>query len=182
MYRLMCESARAAGYEQYEISNFALVAAASDQGRSARLEPSAERDGLVTGPLRSKHNLKYWTGAAFYGMGCGAHSYDGRARWMNILKTEDYIEQVGLRGHAIAERRELSAEERASDALFMGLRLSEGIDLEEFRAEYEVDVLERYAGEFPELFAARLIELNDGRLMLSEAGRLMSNEVFVHFV
>lgn len=219
MYRLMCESARAAGYEQYEISNFALLRQAAGEdapagsagvppastgqttlgktcGRDAgapRSVPPAStgqttlgetwgRDAGAPRSLRSKHNLKYWTGAAFYGMGCGAHSYDGRARWMNILKTEDYIEQVGLRGHATAERRELSAEERASDALFMGLRLSEGIDLEEFRAEYEVDVLERYAGEFPELFDARLIELNDGRLMLTEAGRLMSNEVFVHFV
>jgi oxygen-independent coproporphyrinogen-3 oxidase len=115
-------------------------------------------------------------------MGGGAHSYDGRSRWINTLKTENYIDQVALSGHAIAERRELGSEERASDALFMGLRLSEGIDLDDFRAEYEVDVLQRYASEFPELFDARLIELNDGRLMLTEAGRLMSNEVFVHFV
>jgi len=115
-------------------------------------------------------------------MGCGAHSYDGRARWVNTFKTESYIEQVELSGHAIAERHELGIEARASEALFMGLRLTEGVDLEAFRAEYEVDVLERYASEFPELFDARLIELNDGRLMLTAAGRLMSNEVFVHFV
>lgn len=191
MYRLTCEAARASGYEQYEISNFALFRDASGHRPGAEsekipaaLEPPAvaSKDGRVPGSLRSKHNLKYWTGATFYGMGCGAHSYDGRARWMNTLKTEDYIEQVASSGHAIGERRELGSEERASDALFMGLRLSEGIDLDEFRAEYEVDVLERYKGEFPELFDARLIELNDGRLMLTEAGRLMSNEVFVHFV
>jgi oxygen-independent coproporphyrinogen-3 oxidase len=132
--------------------------------------------------FRSRHNLKYWTGETFYGMGCGAHSYDGRSRWVNTLKTESYIEQVHTNGQAIAERHELGVEERAAEALFMGLRLSEGIDLSEFRAEYEVDVLERYAGEFPELFEARLIELNEGRLTLTETGRLMSNEVFVHFV
>lgn len=199
MYRLMCEAARASGYDQYEISNFALLPGAIDHGRgsegpagSAGVPPAStdhamlfktcKRDARAARSLRSKHNLKYWTGAAFYGMGCGAHSYDGRARWMNTLKTEDYIEQVARGGHAIAEHRELGSEERASDALFMGLRLSEGIDLDEFCAEYEVDVLERYAREFPELFDARLIELNDGRLMLTEAGRLMSNEVFVRFV
>jgi putative oxygen-independent coproporphyrinogen III oxidase len=197
MYRLTCEAARASGYEQYEISNFALlgepaVAARDAVAGSAGVPPASTdsamllktcgRDARVSSSLRSKHNLKYWTGATFYGMGCGAHSYDGRARWMNTLKTEDYIEQVASSGHAIGERRALGSEERASDALFMGLRLSEGIDLDEFRAEYEVDLLERYAGEFPELFDARLIELNDGRLMLTEAGRLMSNEVFVHFV
>ena len=115
-------------------------------------------------------------------MGCGAHSYDGRSRWVNTFKTESYIEQVKSSGHAIAERRDLGIEERASEALFMGLRLTEGVDLDAFRAEYQVDVLERYACEFPELFDAQLIEVNDGRLMLTEAGRLMSNEVFVHFV
>jgi oxygen-independent coproporphyrinogen-3 oxidase len=169
MYRLTCEAARAFGYEQYEISNFALLGPAGSDDRAP-------------GSLRSRHNLKYWTGDAFYGMGCGAHSYDGRSRWVNSLKTESYIEQVHTKGHAIAERHELGVEERAAEALFMGLRLSEGIDLREFRAEYEVDVLERYAGEFPELFEARLIELNEGRLALTETGRLMSNEVFVHFV
>ena len=201
MYRLTCDAARSAGYEQYEISNFALSASAdvspavTDLAGSASLTPAttveaaaiAKRCGRDGAPgsaptLRSKHNLKYWTGAAFYGMGCGAHSYDCRARWVNTLKTENYIEQVNARGHAIAERRELSVEDRASEALFMGLRLSEGVDLHEFRDEYDVDVLERYGSEFPELFDARLIELNDGRLTLTEAGRLMSNEVFVRFV
>ncbi|HWO01058.1 MAG TPA: coproporphyrinogen-III oxidase family protein [Blastocatellia bacterium] len=202
MYRLMCDAARASGYEQYEISNFAMLPDASDRrsavdarddrpGSARALASTSDhgtgaegggRDTCAPSLLRSKHNLKYWTGAAFYGMGCGAHSYDGRSRWMNTRKTEHYIEQVATSGHAVSERRELGPEERASDALFMGLRLSEGIDLNAFCAEYEVDVLQRYASEFPELFDARLIEVNDGRLMLTEAGRLMSNEVFVHFV
>lgn len=174
MYRLTCDAARGSGYEQYEISNFALIP------ESKSVSPTGSAGASRS--LRSKHNLKYWTGEPFYGMGCGAHSYDGRSRWVNTFKTESFIEQVDANGHAIAERRELGIEERASEALFMGLRLTEGVDLDEFRAEYEVDVLERYAGEFPELFDAQLIELNDGRLMLTEAGRLMSNEVFVHFV
>ncbi|MEK6301971.1 MAG: radical SAM family heme chaperone HemW [Acidobacteriota bacterium] len=209
MYRLTCEAARASGYEQYEISNFARLPesagvppasldhqpgsavvppASADTsisktcGRDARAPRVAGLESRAPRSLRSKHNLKYWTGEAFYGMGCGAHSYDGRSRSVNIFKTESFIEQVLASGHAIAERRELGIEERASEALFMGLRLTEGVDLEAFRAEYEVDVLERYAGEFPELFDARLIELDGGRLMLTEAGRLMSNEVFVHFV
>jgi len=74
MYRMISKSTREAGYEHYEISNFAL---AFDHSNLS--QPS---------PVRSKHNMKYWTGDAFYGMGCGAHSYDGRARWVNILKTE----------------------------------------------------------------------------------------------
>jgi oxygen-independent coproporphyrinogen-3 oxidase len=194
MYRSMCEAAQGSGYEHYEISNFALFSGATDRFRetaeetSCFGEPQSAKPGknpcalAEAGLLRSKHNLKYWTGAPFYGMGCGAHSYDGRARWVNTFKTEHYIEKVALSGHAIGERHELSADERAADALFMGLRLREGIDLADFRAEYEMDVLKRYAGEFPALLSSGLIELNEGRLMLTDAGRLLSNEVFVHFV
>ena len=62
MYQRISEATREAGYEHYEISNFALI--------SGHLNESQES------PLRSKHNMKYWTAAPFYGMGCGAHSFD----------------------------------------------------------------------------------------------------------
>ena len=126
--------------------------------------------------------MKYWTAAPFYGMGCGAHSFDTRARWVNTLKTESYIAEVERFGHAIAERHELSIEDLASEALFMGLRLKEGIALDQFRNEHGVDVLERYGSELPRLADAGLIEIESGRIILTEAGRLLSNEVFVSFV
>lgn len=168
MYRMISDATHAAGYEHYEISNFARVV-----GRDA-----AE----AISPFRSKHNLKYWTGAPFYGIGCGAHSYDGSARWVNVLKTETYIERIATDGNAIAERNELSETDRAAEALFMGLRLKEGVSLAAFRAEYGVDVIERYGDELPRLADAGLIELGGGRLVLTAAGRLLSNEVFVSFV
>jgi oxygen-independent coproporphyrinogen-3 oxidase len=165
MYRMISDATRQNGYEHYEISNFARVSEAK-----------------TISPFRSRHNLKYWTGAPFYGIGCGAHSYDGHARWVNILKTDTYIENVESAGHAIAERRELGEAERASEALFMGLRLKEGVCLAEFRSEYGVDVMERYGTELPRLSEAGLIETSGGRLILTSAGRLLSNEVFVSFV
>jgi oxygen-independent coproporphyrinogen-3 oxidase len=165
MYRMICEATRKAGYDHYEISNFARVS-----------------QGEQVSSLRSKHNLKYWTGAPFYGVGCGAHSYDGRSRWVNALQTESYIEGIASSGHAIAERLELSEKDRAAEALFMGLRLKEGISLDEFHSEYGVDVLERFSTDLPRLTDAGLIETNGGRLTLTAAGRLLSNEVFVSFV
>ena len=165
MYRMICEATGKAGYDHYEISNFA---------RAAK--------GNEVSPLRSKHNLKYWTGAPFYGVGCGAHSYDGRSRWVNTLKTEAYIESVAKNGHAIAERLDLSESDRAAEALFMGLRLKEGISLDEFHLEYGVDVIERFSADLPRLADAGLIERSGGRLALTPAGRLLSNEVFVSFV
>jgi oxygen-independent coproporphyrinogen III oxidase len=171
MYRMISEAARQAGYEHYEISNFALMP--QNVGAS---------DKFTASPARAKHNMKYWTGAPFYGMGCGAHSYDTRARWVNRLKAETYITSINSSGQAIAERHELTDEDRAAEALFMGLRLSEGVSLDEFRAEYGVDVLARYGAELPRLKDAGLIEIEAHRLLLTDAGRLLSNEVFVSFV
>ncbi len=163
MYRMICAATREAGYEHYEISNFA----SADSKRTS---------------LRSEHNMKYWTGAPFYGMGCGAHSYDGRDRWMNVLKVESYIERVEAEGLAIAERNALSDEDRAAEALFMQLRLTEGISLSEFYSRYGLDVAERHRSELERLADAGLIEMGDGRLRLTDSGLLLSNEVFVAFV
>ncbi len=158
MYRMISKATGGEGYEHYEISNFALD------------------------HLRSRHNMKYWTDAPFYGMGCGAHSYDGRARWVNILRTESYIDSIAGNGFAIGERRELSLEDRASEALFMGLRLREGIDLAAFRREFSIDVADRYRDELENLAEAGLVEMRDDRLRLTLEGMLLSNEVFVNFV
>jgi oxygen-independent coproporphyrinogen-3 oxidase len=167
MYRMICDATESAGYEQYEISNFARF---------------GESHASKVSPYRSAHNLKYWTGAPFYGVGCGAHSYDGQARWVNVLQTEAYIEQVNSTGHAIRERNTLSPTDRAAEALFMGLRLSEGINLSAFQSEYGIDVAERYGDDLPRLADAGLVKLEEGRLALTPAGRLLSNEVFVSFV
>jgi oxygen-independent coproporphyrinogen-3 oxidase len=168
MYRMISDATQDAGYEHYEISNFARVA--------------SRQSATGISQFRSRHNSKYWTGAAFYGIGCGAHSYDLSARWVNVLKTETYIDRIAAQGNAISERNELSEEDRAAEALFMGLRLSEGIDLTAFRSEYGIDVIARYGGELPRLADAGLIEIGGGRLVLTAAGRLLSNEVFVSFI
>jgi oxygen-independent coproporphyrinogen-3 oxidase len=167
MYETLCNTTRDAGYVQYEISNFALSGAAADRG------------GI---DLRSQHNLKYWTGAAFYGMGSGAHSYDGRARWHNLLNTEAYIAAVGEIGTAVAERLEPGAAELAAEALFMGLRLTEGVELTQFRDEYGLDPIERFGDDYARLRDAGLIHVSGGRLALTERGRLLSNEVFVAII
>lgn len=166
MYEMICEATAGAGYEQYEISNFALA--------------SKEKS------FWSQHNLKYWTDAPFYGVGCGAHSYDGRERQVNTLQTETYIEQVASSGQAVRERRKLSDEERAQEAIFMRLRLSEGVSVEEFRDDYHIDILGRYGRELEQLAEAGLVALDSSisgkRLRLTAKGRLLSNEVFLTFV
>jgi oxygen-independent coproporphyrinogen-3 oxidase len=169
MYEIICDRAAEAGYEHYEISNFALA----PRGVRAAAGPSV---------YRSRHNMKYWTGASFYGAGCGAHSYDGISRWVNIKQTEKYIDSISRTGQAIAERTDLSRDDRAAEALFMGLRLIDGVDLAEFESRYGVDVRARYGSELDRMSDAGLIESAGSRLKLTARGLVLSNEVFVAFV
>jgi oxygen-independent coproporphyrinogen-3 oxidase len=160
MYRLLVARARAAGYEQYEISNFCLA------GRESR------------------HNLKYWTGAPFYGFGCSAHSFDGRrARWSNERDARSYVRLIEEKGEAVVAREELDERDAGAEALFLGLRLlSRGVDLAEHRALFHSDVRAVYAADLARFDEAGLIELDGDVLRLTPAGALLSNEVFAAFV
>lgn len=160
MYRLMVERACSAGYEQYEISNFCLTA------------------------RESRHNLKYWTGAPYFGFGCSAHSFDGRAsRWSNERDARAYVELIEEKGSAVVTRDELDARDQSAEALFLGLRLlRRGVNLAEHRARFCRDVRADFAEDLARFNDAGLIEINGDVLRLTPAGALLSNEVFSAFV
>ncbi|MCA1641883.1 MAG: radical SAM family heme chaperone HemW, partial [Acidobacteria bacterium] len=159
MYELLVGRTRAAGYEHYEISNFCLA------GRESR------------------HNLKYWTGAPYYGFGCSAHSYDGGgARWSNERDTLRYVELIERAGSAVVETTSLTARDREAESLFLGLRLMRGVDLRQHRARFGADVRATHAADLARFRDAGLIELDSDTLRLTPAGALMSNEVFAAFV
>ncbi|MBC7930250.1 MAG: radical SAM family heme chaperone HemW [Rubrivivax sp.] len=160
MYRRVVEQTGSAGYEQYEISNFSL--------------PGRE----------SRHNMKYWTGAPYFGFGCSAHSFDGEgARWSNERDARAYVELIEEKGNAVATRDTLDASERSAEALFLGLRLlARGVNLAEHRARFRRDVLTEYADDLARFSDAGLIELDGDVLRLTPAGALLSNEVFAAFV
>ena len=170
-YRALCLEAKASGYEHYEISNFALLESTEHI-----------KDSKAQNRYRSRHNMKYWTGLPYFGYGAGAHSFDSHCRWSNIQNVLDYIKSIESKVRPVADWNELSIEEQAADALFMGLRLIEGINLEEFRCRYSIDVLSTYAGELSRLGEAGLLEISGGYMRLTEKGFLLSNEVFVTFV
>ncbi len=158
MYLDALERTDAAGYTQYEISNVALP------GRRAR------------------HNLKYWQDGAWLGFGCGAHSTRDGARWRNVSETARYVDAV-QRGKPVAEaRRRLSRDERLGDALFTGLRLSEGIDPLALSRRYGVNVPARFGHRIQPYVAAGWLNDAAGRWRLSRAGMLVSNEVLGAFV
>ena len=118
MYETMIETLAAAGYEQYEISNFA--------------KPGFE----------SRHNNKYWRMEPVFGFGVSAHSFDGLQRYSNERDTAKYVELVENFGGAEVYRERINA---ASEFAFLGLRLNEGIDLAEFEKRFGVDLRDRIA-------------------------------------
>jgi oxygen-independent coproporphyrinogen-3 oxidase len=158
MYVTAMDRLEAAGYAQYEISNVA-------------------RPGR-----RSRHNVKYWTDGEWYGFGCGAHSTTAGERRKNVSSTAEYISRVDRSDPVVAEVRHLADKERLGDALFTGLRLTEGVDLEAFGARYGVDVWQRYGRDLQPHVRAGLLLHDSGGLRLSRHGMLLAHEVMVVFV
>ena len=158
----MYESAMAmledAGYEQYEISNVC--------------RPGRE----------SRHNVKYWTDGDWLGFGPGAHSTWCGVRSRNVASTEHYISKIGSDASVTAERRTLTSDERLGDALFTGLRLTRGVDVDLLSSRYGVDVWARFGARLAPFFEAGLLLKQDGRLRLTRPGMLLANEVMSVFV
>jgi oxygen-independent coproporphyrinogen-3 oxidase len=158
MYLRAMEVLEHAGLEQYEISNVA-------------------RPGMS-----SRHNLKYWTDGEWLGFGCGAHSTRAGVRWKNVSATEDYIQRVMNGADPGTDRRVLSAGDRLEEALFTGLRLNRGLDIDVVGARYGRDVWAQY-GEALEPFLQEKWLVREGpRLRLTREGMLMANEVMAVFV
>lgn len=161
-YYWMIDRLDAAGFEQYEISNFA-------------------RRRAGGGDMRSLHNEKYWLDAPYYGFGASAHAFTGAERLANVRSIRGYVD-AAERGAFAVERVPIAPRDRAVEAIFLGLRRLEGVDLERFRARYGVAILDEYRDELAPLFEAGLVDAAGGRLRLTRAGLALSNEVFLAFV
>lgn len=110
-FELLREKLLAAGYEHYEISNFALPG------------------------YHSRHNSSYWQCTAYIGVGPGAHSYDGRNRRWNLSNLTDYI--ATLPGHDVPHEVEyLTTDERYDERIITELRTARGIDLTQLKADF----------------------------------------------
>lgn len=153
MYGTAVEVLRGAGFHHYEISNFALP------GRECG------------------HNLNYWRGGDYLGFGAGAHSHRNGRRWWNALLPEDFI--AGRDREAGSES--LTQAERLSERIFLGLRLTEGVDPRELRDEFKTDVNEIFGPALARLRGLGLITPGP-RLALTAKGLPLANEVMVEFV
>ncbi|MFN7621817.1 MAG: coproporphyrinogen-III oxidase family protein, partial [Acidobacteriota bacterium] len=158
MYYELVDAATRHGYDQYEISNWS--------------RPGCE----------SRHNLKYWTGAPYWAFGISAAGYDGQSRWVNTRNIHDYLSRIERGESPVVEENPLTDEDRQSEAIFLRLRLREGVNLEAHQSAYGVEIAPRYQEELARLSEAGLIELDKSTLRISRAGKVLANEVFAAFI
>lgn len=119
MYLTGIEFLEKAGYEHYEISNFALPGA------------------------RSQHNQKYWDGSAYLGVGPSAHSYDGGHRWWNAADVENYINTLTRDQLPVEKKEKLSENQKLEEVILLGLRRVEGLNLAEWKQKSKHDLLQQ---------------------------------------
>jgi oxygen-independent coproporphyrinogen-3 oxidase len=147
-----------AGYEHYEISNWA--------------KPG----------LRSKHNLKYWEREPYFGIGAGAHSFDGTMRWANAHDPAGYSASLSA-GKLLAEQKEILSDEQSLDEeLFLGLRLLDGINVGALEERYNIAALNLLRRRIDSLVDRGLVEWHGDRLRLAPSRISVSNEVFVELM
>jgi len=153
MYEMLIDGLAAAGFEHYEISNFAKKT------------------------FRSRHNSSYWTDVPYIGLGAAAHSYDGHSRQWNVSDIRQYIERME-QGTPVWEREELDDDTRYNDRVTVALRTCEGLWLGELNSRH-ADYLLKQARKYID---QGLLELVDDHLRLTRRGLFVSDMVMSDLV
>ena len=148
MYELLIDKLIAAGYEHYEISNFA-------------------RPGY-----RSRHNSSYWHDIPYIGLGAAAHSYFGNSRQWNVADIHQYIDAIN-EGHLPCEKEILDEDTHYNDRITTALRTSDGLDLSTILEKHR-----RYCMHEAQPFLDNeMLRLNNNRLMLTRRGFFVSDMI-----
>lgn len=158
MYAMTTERLSIEGYERYEISNYA-------------------RPGFAC-----LHNQAYWKMEEYLGVGLGAASYLGGKRFSNERDLETYLSQEeGCHGK---ESHLLSRQEEMEEFVFLGLRMKQGISMEEYRKRFGTDFYQIYQEILPGLFQNGLLAENGNhdRIYLTDRGIDVSNTVLAQFL
>jgi oxygen-independent coproporphyrinogen III oxidase len=164
-YDSACTRLAAAGYDHYEISNWALP------GR------------------RSRHNLKYWRREPYLGLGAGAHSFDGKTRWANVHDSAKYVAMIEQGTSPREQIEPVTPEQALEEEFFLGLRQLDGIDLARIERYYSSlnanGARARFAAiqrQVDSLHAQRLLDLEGSRLRLSPKHLTISSSILAELL
>jgi oxygen-independent coproporphyrinogen-3 oxidase len=158
LYGIGIDALSAAGFEHYEISNFA-------------------RPGR-----RSRHNAVYWDEGEYLGFGVGAASYRGGVRWVHTRDLRGYLAALAAGAEIPSEAEELTGAAKLGEAAMLALRTAEGVDIAAFAERYGVDVREFYRPVLEEMYAAGTLDVTPTHVRLTRRGRFVANDVCGAFV
>ncbi|HVA28621.1 MAG TPA: radical SAM family heme chaperone HemW [Candidatus Baltobacteraceae bacterium] len=153
MYDLAIRTLEAAGFEHYEISNFA-------------------RPGH-----RCAHNANYWENGPYVGLGVGAASYRDGRRSTHTRDLAEYLDAAGTGRPIPGNAEHLLGDAAAGEAVMLALRTSQGVGLRSFKERYHLDVLERFAQTVANFVEAGMLEVSGDSLRLTRQGRFIANDV-----
>jgi len=134
--------------------------------------PPYELSNFAAAPgLRSRHNLKYWTLSPYRGFGPGAHSFEAPARWWNRARLQGYLTALTAGRPPEGGREILSLDQQMLEAVFLGLRLTEGFGLETFEKRFGRRFGDVFGAAAAALAGEGLLEAAGGRCRLTPQGR-----------
>ncbi|MCL2420221.1 MAG: radical SAM family heme chaperone HemW [Defluviitaleaceae bacterium] len=143
------------GYQQYEISNFC--------------KPGFE----------SKHNLRYWMRQPYIGLGLGAHSFANDLRWNN---TTDFCQYIKSQRHVKLNATPITQVDAMAEFMFLGLRMTQGISIDEFAKEFDKFPCEVYGSWIVQMEQDGLLQQENGRIFLTDIGMDLANRVMAGFL
>lgn len=157
-YERIIERLVGKGYVHYEVSNFARP------GKSSR------------------HNIHYWQGGDYIGLGAGAHSHVGGHRYWNEPQLLRYLKCFGPEGSAVVGEERLNAHQRLIDSLLFGLRMSEGVNVKELEVRFGADLGEGRRYVLESLLRDGFLTMRDAHLAATRKGLLVLDEICARLV
>jgi oxygen-independent coproporphyrinogen-3 oxidase len=164
LFRATVEFLAGCGYHQYEVSNFAYS------------------DPAGVSINRSRHNQKYWTFAPYIGFGPGAHSYLKPKRFWNHRNLQTYLTDIRFGNRPMAGSEALTRSQMIMEAILLGLRQSDGIDLAAFKNQFGLDFEQDFPGLIKELLTEGKARVGENRLSLTLEGMLLLDSICERFV
>ena len=158
MFDLLSNRLSEAGYEQYEISNYAKLG------------------------FESRHNSGYWHGMRYLGLGPSAHSFDGEKRWSNVAHTIKYIDLVRNEELGIRNEELLNMDERFNELVFTALRTKIGVGLLELRLRFGDMRCDRLLRQAQKYIDAGNMHISNNRLALTHSGIYISDSIISDFM
>lgn len=158
MYWKTIEKLKKKKYLHYEISNF-----------------SKEN-------FRCRHNLVYWTGLKYIGIGAGSHSFFNNKRYNNVVNMDKYIDNINKNIPVKENEQLIQKQDKISEYIILGLRLTKGINMEDFKNKFKIEILEVYNKQIENLKKRNLLKLKGNMLRLTPLGLDLANQVFMEFL